>query len=60
MTNSAANESLAEQVQLLDVWEQEEITQVYRLLTAIVSIYQSSAALAIVRLTLEIGASKGQ
>ena len=47
-------------VELLEEWEQEEIDTVYTMLTALLNTYQSSAALAILRASLEIGQLQGQ
>jgi hypothetical protein len=48
------------QVALLEQWEQDEIDTVYTMLTSLLNTYQSSAALAILRASLEIGQLQGQ
>ena len=47
------------QVALLELWEQEEIDRVYKTITALLQIYQSSAMLAVTRAALEIGQLTG-
>lgn len=42
-------------VALLEPWEQQEIDNIHKTITALLHIYQSSAALAITRAALEIG-----
>lgn len=58
--SQAALENWWEKVRLLEPWEQLEIEQIHRQLSAMLIIYESSAALAIVRAALEIGAQKGE
>ena len=47
-------------MELLEAWEQEEIECVYQQINAILHTYQSSAALAVVRASLEIAILQGQ
>lgn len=58
--SEAALENWWAKVRLLEPWEQQEIEQLHRQLKAILVIYQSSAALAIVRAALEVGLVEGQ
>jgi predicted site-specific integrase-resolvase len=48
------------QVAKLEAWEQEEIEEVYQKVNALLHHHQSSAALAVVRASLEIGLLQGQ
>ena len=52
----AALQNWHNQVQKLEPWEQAEIENVYRTISALLTIYQSSAGLAVTRAALEIGA----
>jgi hypothetical protein len=47
-------------VSKLEQWEQDEINEVRQMLSTALTMYQSSAALAIIRVSLEIGAIQGQ
>lgn len=48
------------QVGLLEQWEQDEIEAVYKIISNLLFTHQYSAALAILRASLEIGQLQGQ
>lgn len=48
------------EVAKLEQWEQDEVMMVRNILASLLSRYESSAALAIVRVSLEVGLIQGQ
>ena len=53
---SQALQNWHNQVAKLEPWEQQEIDNIYKTISALLTIYESSAALAVTRAALEIGA----